>query len=91
MQCKSFLYFFNKKNYWPIWNIKVSDFNQLLTNDIVSFGQPDPDQAAHSFMQLSQVLPACINHMHILKSSPLMKKTVNISEHGQFRLFLLAE
>ena len=36
------LHFFNKK-YWHIWDIKVWNFNETITNDVVSFEQPDPD------------------------------------------------
>ena len=39
--CKSFSHFFNKK-YRLIWDIKVWNFNDTLTNDAVSFEQPDP-------------------------------------------------
>ena len=34
--------FFNKK-YWQISDIKVWNFKKTLTNDVVSFEQPDPD------------------------------------------------
>ena len=33
--------FFNKK-YWQILDISVWNFNETLTNDIVSFEQPGP-------------------------------------------------
>ena len=39
---KSFSHFFNKK-YWRIWGINIWNFNVSLTNDIVSFEQPGPD------------------------------------------------
>ena len=42
LHCKSFSHFFDKK-YWHIWVINVWNFNVSLTNDIVSFEQPDPD------------------------------------------------
>ena len=35
------LTFFNKK-YWQILDIDVWKFNEMLTNDIVSFEQPGP-------------------------------------------------
>ena len=41
MQCKSFSHFFNKK-YWQISDINVSNFNNTLTNHVVSFEQPGP-------------------------------------------------
>ena len=34
--------FFNKK-YWEISDIKVWNFNETLTNDVVSFKQPGPE------------------------------------------------
>ena len=40
---KAFHMFFNKK-YWRIWDIKVWNFNETLTNDVDSFEQPGPDQ-----------------------------------------------
>ena len=33
--------FFNKK-YWHIWEINFSEFNETLTNNVVSFEQPGP-------------------------------------------------
>ena len=36
------LYFFNQK-YWHISDINILNFNQTLTNDIVSFEQLGPD------------------------------------------------
>ena len=43
MHCKSLvqklLTFFNKK-YWHISDINVGNFNETLTNDVVSFEQP---------------------------------------------------
>ena len=36
------LTFFQQK-YWHIWDINVWNFNETLTNDIVSFEQPGPD------------------------------------------------
>ena len=41
--------FFNKK-YWHIWDINVWNFNEALTNDVVSFEKPGPDlyQAPHN-------------------------------------------
>ena len=41
LQCKSFSHFFNKK-YWQISDINVLNFNDMLTNDVVSFEQPGP-------------------------------------------------
>ena len=38
---RSFPHFFNKK-YLHIWDINVWNFNVSLTNDVVSFEQPDP-------------------------------------------------
>ena len=35
------LTFFNKK-YWQIQDINVWNFNETLTNDVVSFEQPGP-------------------------------------------------
>ena len=37
-------HFFNTK-YWHIWDINAWNFNVSLTNDVVSFEQPDPDLA----------------------------------------------
>ena len=34
--------FFNKK-YWRISDINVLNFNEMFTNDVVRFEQPDPD------------------------------------------------
>ena len=42
LQCKSFTHFFNKK-YRLIWDINVWNFNDTLTNDVISFEQPGPD------------------------------------------------
>ena len=43
---KSFSHFLNKKywrkKYWRILDINVWNFNETLTNDIVSFEQPVP-------------------------------------------------
>ena len=36
------LTFFHKK-YWHILDINVWNFNETLTNDVVSFEQPGPD------------------------------------------------
>ena len=41
LQCKSFSHFFNKK-YWHIWDINIWNFNETLTNDVVSFEQLKP-------------------------------------------------
>ena len=30
------------KKYWNIWDINIWNFNEMLTNDIVSFEQPGP-------------------------------------------------
>ena len=38
---RSFSHFLNKK-YWHIWDISVWNFNESLTNDIVSFKQLGP-------------------------------------------------
>ena len=35
---------FFKKKYWHISDINVWNFNEMLTNDIVSFEQPGPDK-----------------------------------------------
>ena len=35
-------FFFNKK-YWHIRDINIGNFNEMLTNDAVSFEQPGPD------------------------------------------------
>ena len=35
------LTFFQQK-YWRIWDINVWNFNDTLTNDVVSFEQPGP-------------------------------------------------
>ena len=45
---QKFSHFFNK-NYWGIWDIKVWNFNEMLTNDGVSFEQPDPDSVVYPF------------------------------------------
>ena len=37
------LIFFNKK-YWHILDINVCNFNETLTNDVVSFEQPGPEK-----------------------------------------------
>ena len=42
LHCKSFSHFFNKK-YRRISDINIWNFNETLTNDIVSFEQPSPD------------------------------------------------
>ena len=42
MHCKSFSHFFNKK-YLCIWEINFWNFNETLTNNVVSFEQPGPD------------------------------------------------
>ena len=42
LHCKSFTHFFNKK-YWNIWDINIWNFNDTLTNNVVSFEQPGPD------------------------------------------------
>ena len=36
------LTFFQQK-YWCIWDINIWNFNDTLTNDVVSFEQPGPD------------------------------------------------
>ena len=41
-----FSHFFNKK-YWHIWDISVWNFNESLTNDVVSFEQPGLDLKVH--------------------------------------------
>ena len=38
--------FFNKK-YWQISDINVLNFNDMLTNDVVSFEQPGPGWYHH--------------------------------------------
>ena len=44
--------FFNKK-YWRIWDIDIRNFNETLTNDVVSFEQPGPVvQSSVSLMKL---------------------------------------
>ena len=42
LQCKSFSLFFNKK-YWRISVINTGNFNETLTNMVVSFEQPGPE------------------------------------------------
>ena len=37
---------FLNKQYWHIWDIKVWNFNERLTNNIVSFEQPGRDDFA---------------------------------------------
>ena len=37
------LTFFHKKKYWHILDIKVWNFNKMLTNDVISFEQPGQD------------------------------------------------
>ena len=39
---RHFSHFFNKK-YWQIADINISNFNEMLTNDVVSFEQLGPD------------------------------------------------
>ena len=39
LHCKSFSHFFNTK-YWIISDIDIWKFNEMLTNDVVSFEQP---------------------------------------------------
>ena len=41
LHCRSFSLFFNK-TYWRILNINVSNFNETLTNVVVSFEQLNP-------------------------------------------------
>ena len=41
--CKSFSHFFSTKKYCHISDINVSNFNETLTNDDVSFEQLGPD------------------------------------------------
>ena len=36
------LTFFSTKKYWGIWDINVWNFNETLTNDVVSFEQQGP-------------------------------------------------
>ena len=43
MQCKSFSHFFNKK-YWRISDINILNFNDTLTDDVVSFEQSGPEK-----------------------------------------------
>ena len=45
LQCKSFSHFSNEK-YWHIWNINVWNFNDTLTNNVVSFEQLGPSLLA---------------------------------------------
>ena len=47
LHCKSFSHFFNKK-YWHISDINVWNFNETLTNVIVSFEQSGPDLSLKS-------------------------------------------
>ena len=54
MQCKSFSDFFNKK-YWQISDINVLNFNNTLTNDVVSFEQPGPDVGSNNKVQLNDI------------------------------------
>ena len=35
-----------QQKYWPISDISVWNFNETLTNDVVSFEQPGPDMIA---------------------------------------------
>ena len=49
MQCKSFSHFFNKK-YWQISAINILNFNDMLTNDVVSFEQSGP---AHLYRKVT--------------------------------------
>ena len=44
LHCKSFSHFFNKK-YWHIWDINAWNFNDTLTNDVVSFCTTGPRSA----------------------------------------------
>ena len=43
MQCKSFSNFFNKK-YWRISDINILNFNDTLTDDVVTFKQSGPEK-----------------------------------------------
>ena len=63
MHCKSFSHFSNKK-YWHISYINVWNFNEMLTNDNVSFEQLGPDkkkrdQKQSRNRQARQTIPAC--------------------------------
>ena len=42
LHCKSFSHFFNKKN-CHIWDINIWNFNDTLTNNVVSFEQLGPE------------------------------------------------
>ena len=55
MRKASFSHFSNKK-YWQISDINVWKFNEMLTNDIVSFEQPGPDLCI-TIRSGSEVLP----------------------------------
>ena len=41
LHCKSFSLFFQQK-YWHILDMNTWNFNETLTNDVVSFKQPGP-------------------------------------------------
>ena len=47
------LTFFQQK-YWRIWDINIWNFNETLTNDVVSFEQPGPEL---SFYKGTDVYP----------------------------------
>ena len=65
---RSFLIFF-RKNYWHIWDINVWNFNETLTNDIVSFEQPGPSLQAHD-MKNKQFIPELQQNSHRFTTHP---------------------
>ena len=61
LHCKSFSHFFDKK-YWQISDINAWNFNETLTNDVVSFEQPGPGLPKHLDMfkwSIETFLPKC--------------------------------
>ena len=40
--CTAKLFTFFQQKYWHIWDINIWNYNETLTNDVVSFEQPAP-------------------------------------------------
>ena len=56
LHCKSFSHFFKRK-YWRISDINIWNFKETLTNDVVSFEQPAPDDLTATNYEILWLCP----------------------------------
>ena len=80
----SFSHFFNRK-YWHIWDINVWNFNDMLTNDVVCFEQPGPEDSTGFCVMINYFSERNNHHSH---HSQLMSVFLTINKQTAVRTLL---